>query len=241
MIGSIFNAAAILAGGVFGLARKKGLSRGQEAWFKILIGSSMVFYGLKLTWISLEGSVGRCLWQLAIVVLSMMLGKATGQLIRLQKASNQIGEFARQQFAALQPGQKPSFSVGLNTSAALFCAAPLGILGSVADGLGDYPAPLVLKGLMEGIAVIGFVQIFGWGAAVSALPVLALQGTITLLTSAFLLPWLEPLHLVQPLNATIGFLIFAVSLVVLELKRIELADYLPSLLYAPLLAYFVRW
>jgi uncharacterized membrane protein YqgA involved in biofilm formation len=201
----------------------------------------MVYYGLRLTWDNLGGSVGRCLWQLSIVVVAMMAGKATGHLLRLQKASNHIGEYARRQFAMVTPGEKPQFSVGLNTSAALFCAAPLGILGAIANGLGDYPAPLVLKGLMEGIAAVGFAQVFGWSAGLAALPVLALQGTVTRATSAFLLPWLESFHLVQPLNATIGLLVFAVALVVLELKRIELADYLPSLLFAPMLAYLARW
>jgi uncharacterized membrane protein YqgA involved in biofilm formation len=241
VIGTIVNATAILAGGLFGLARKRGLSRGQEAWLKILIGSSMVYYGLRLAWDSIGGSFGRCLWQLSIVVLSMMLGKATGHLLKLQRGSNRIGEFARQQFASLQTGQRPPFSAGLNTSSALFCAAPLGLFGAVADGLGNYPAPLVLKGLMESIAAVGFAQMFGWSVPLAALPVLALQGTITLLTSAFLLPFLDPLNLVHPLNATIGLLVFAVALVVLELKRIELADYVPSLVFAPALAYVARW
>jgi uncharacterized membrane protein YqgA involved in biofilm formation len=35
-------------------------------------------------------------------------------------------------------------------------------------------------------------------------------------------------------------LVFSVALVILELKKIELADYLPSLIFAPLLAWLTR-
>ena len=46
--------------------------------------------------------------------------------------------------------------------------------------------------------------------------------------------------LVDPINATAGLLVFCVALVVLELKKIELADYLPSLAFAPLLSWLWR-
>ena len=39
------------------------------------------------------------------------------------------------------------------------------------------------------------------------------------------------------INATGGLLVFSVALVILELKKIELADYLPSLVFAPLLTW----
>lgn len=90
---------------------------------------------------------------------------------------------------------------------------------------------------MDGLATWGFVSIFGWGVLLAALPVLALQGTITLGCAEFLKPFLEAHNLLEPLNATSGMLIFSVALVVLELKKIELADYLPSLFFAPLIAW----
>jgi uncharacterized membrane protein YqgA involved in biofilm formation len=43
--------------------------------------------------------------------------------------------------------------------------------------------------------------------------------------------------LINPINAVGGLLVFSVALVMLGLKRIELADYLPSLVIAPLLAW----
>ena len=74
---------------------------------------------------------------------------------------------------------------------------------------------------MDGLATMGFVSIFGWGAMLATLPVLALQGTITLTCAQYLKSFLEAHSLVDPLNATGGLLVFSVALVILELKKIE--------------------
>jgi len=41
-------------------------------------------------------------------------------------------------------------------------------------------------------------------------------------------------------NAVGGLLVFCVALVVLELKKFELGDYLPSLVTAPLVTWLLR-
>jgi uncharacterized membrane protein YqgA involved in biofilm formation len=74
----------------------------------------------------------------------------------------------------------------------------------------------------------------------AALPVLVFQGTITLLCAQFLGPFLATHHLVDSVNAAGGLLVFSVALVILEIKKLELADYLPSLIFAPLLAWLCR-
>jgi uncharacterized membrane protein YqgA involved in biofilm formation len=164
----------------------------------------------------------------------------TGRLLRLQKMSNRLGRHAREQIVAANPSAACGLSDGFQTCAALFCAAPLAILGSVQDGLSGYYYPLAVKAVMDGLATMGFVWIFGWGVMLAALPVLAFQGTITLACAQFLKPVLETHSLVDSVNAAGGLLVFCVALVILELKRIELADYLPSLAFAPLLAWVWR-
>ena len=80
----------------------------------------------------------------------------------------------------------------------------------------------------------------------AALPVLAFQGTITLLCSQLLGPFLQthgahgPNSLIDSVNAVGGLLVFSVALVILGLKKIELADYLPSLVFAPLITWLWR-
>jgi uncharacterized protein len=238
LIGTLLNVAGILIGGVTGLIRREPLSIAQESWFKVALGAVTVFYGLRLACTGLSGSPGHVLKQLLIAVLALMLGKITGRLLRLQKGSNRLGQLAKELIAA-NADRKGQPSDGFKTCALLYCAAPLSILGSVADGLSGYFYPLAIKGVIDGLATLGFVPLFGWSVLLSALPVLALQGTITLLcaqlTQAF--PQHQPLLL--SVNAVVGLLVFTVALVILQLKKIELADYLPSLLFAPLLTHFL--
>jgi uncharacterized membrane protein YqgA involved in biofilm formation len=45
-------------------------------------------------------------------------------------------------------------------------------------------------------------------------------------------------HLLDPINVVAGLLIVFVSMVIFEVRKIELADYLPALALAPLLTWF---
>jgi uncharacterized membrane protein YqgA involved in biofilm formation len=240
MFGTALNVVGILIGGCAGLVRRKPLSPANESFSKVALGVFTVFYGLRLTAVSLNGSFLQILKQLLVVVLALMLGKVTGRLLRLQKMSNHLGRQACDRIAASRPANPNRLSDGFQTCAALFCAAPLAILGSVQDGLSGYYYPLAVKAVMDGLATMGFVLLFGPGVLLAALPVLVFQGTITLLSAQFLKPLLAAHGLVDSVNATGGLLVFSVALVILQLKKIELADYLPSLIFAPLLAWLCR-
>ena len=238
MVGAILNAAGILLGGMMGLAQRKPLSEAHESSFKVGLGVFAVFYGLRLSWMSFSGSLLHVLKQLLIVLLALSLGKLTGQVLRLQSMSNRLGRDARERISTASPRSPQAANNGLRVTSVLFCAAPLGILGAVQDGLSAYYYPLALKAVMDGLATMGFVRLFGPSAMLSALPVLALEGTLALLCERFLQPMLGAHNLVDPLNAVGGLLVFSVALVILGLKKVELADYLPSLAVAPLLAWF---
>jgi uncharacterized protein len=240
MIGAILNAAGIAVGGAAGLVRDRALSEGQESFCKVGLGVLTVFYGLRLTWLSLSGGLGEILKELGVVILALMLGKATGQLLRLQRLSNRLGRAARKGLDAATPNAGRKAGDGFKVCALLFCAAPLGILGAVQDGVSGYYYPLAVKAVMDGLAALGFARVFGAPVILAAVPVLAMEGTITLICAGPLAPWLAARGLVDPLNATGGLLVFSVALVILGLKRIELADYLPSLMFAPVLAWLVR-
>ena len=240
IIGTIINAAAIGLGAVVGLARKTSMTAENQTFFKVGLGLAAVVFGLRLTIVSLHGSLKQILGQVGIVILAMMLGKLTGKLLRLQKLSNRFGKFARERIAAIQPGRPGSPADGVNVCAALFCAAPLGIIGAISESLGGGPLPLLVKAAMDGLAAFGLVVLFGWTVALSALPVLAFQGTISLLVMQFAQPYLEAHQLTDSVNATAGMLVFCVSLLIFEVKRVEMADYLPSLAWAPLLTLWLK-
>ena len=242
MIGTILNVAGILIGGLLGLALRKPLSAASETYFKVVLGAFTVFYGLRLTWISISGSAYEILKQLLVVIVSMMVGKLLGRSLHLQKISNRIGRKARDDISSARPDDPDRLNRGFRTCAALFCAAPLGILGATQEGLSlsQYIYPLAIKGVMDGLASMGFVSLFGPGVLLSALPVLALQGTLSLVIARVFEPILSLHNLLNSVNAVGGLLVFSVALVILGLKRIELADYLPSLIIAPLLTLWWR-
>jgi uncharacterized membrane protein YqgA involved in biofilm formation len=236
-IGTLLNVAGILIGGMIGLLRRKPMSPPQESFFKVLLGAFTVYFGLRLTWINLSGSLLQVAKQIVIVILALILGKIAGRLLRFQKMSNRAGQLAREKISSASPDDPNRASHGFETCALLFCVAPLGILGAIQDGLSGYFYPLALKGVMEGLATMGFVSVFGWGALLSALPVMALQGSIALGCARFIEPFLQSHGLINSVNATGGLLVFSVALVILDLKKIPLADYLPSLVVAPLLTW----
>jgi uncharacterized membrane protein YqgA involved in biofilm formation len=238
MLGAVLNSAAIVVGGFWGLAVKKPLSARAESVLKVGLGVFTIWFGLRLTWRSFNGSVRQILGQLGIVLLAMTLGKAAGRLSRLQKASNAIGRYASRTMAA--SSRRKSFDDGLVIGTALFCAAPLAVLASVQEGLNGFSEAFVIKAIMDGLATMAFCAAFGWSVSVSALPVLAYEGALIRAVRL-----LEPvLHksakpLLDSVNATDGLLIFCIGLIILQLKRIEIADYLPSLALAPLLMWWL--
>lgn len=240
MIGTVLNVAGIVVGGMVGLTRREPLAVTTDSFFKVMLGVFTVFYGLRLVWVSVSGTVFQVLGQLGVMLLALMLGRLMGRLLRLQELSNRLGRSARVRIEQASPENPDRLSEGFKTCTALFCAAPLGILGAVQDGLSDYFFPLAVKGVMEGLAVFGFVGLFGWGVMLSALPLLALQGTVTLVCAHALKPYLTAQELIDPVNAVGGMLVFSVALVILGLKKISLADYLPSLVAAPLLTALLR-
>ncbi len=240
--GAILNAAGILIGGVFGLLHRTPLSPRAQGFFKVTLGVLTMFFGLRLTWLSISGSFGSVVRQLVIAFVALMLGPLLGRWLRLQKLSNRLGQYARKLIESARPNDPQRFSNGLNACAILFCAAPLGILGAIHDALpvatGEpgYFYPLAVKALMDGLAMAGFVSLFGWGAMVSALPVFVFQGTLTMAVHVYLELFLRAHGLVDPVNAVGGLVICTIGVVIFEIRRVELTDYLPALVIAPLIA-----
>jgi uncharacterized membrane protein YqgA involved in biofilm formation len=238
MIGTIINVIAILGGGVAGLKTAKNFTPARQIQIKRILGILTVWFGLSATYHGLGGGILPVIKQLTILVLSMMIGKALGRGMRLQEAHNRLGQFAKRVLTGAQPGAVP-WGEGFITCTILFCAVPLAWLGAVQEGLFQNPRPLLVKSCMDGLSTLYFARVFGWSSLLAGLPVLAWQGTLTL-GAIMLQPVLQQSVLLDSLNATSGMLIFSVSLVILELRKVELAEYLPSLAVAPLLTWIMR-
>ena len=237
MIGTILNATAILAGGVIGLATTRDLSPVNQSRLKVLLGAFTVFAGLSMAWNGFSGSFGHRAAQFGIAMLALMAGHFTGRLLRLQKQMNKLGQVAQRKFANAKSLKSNRIGEGFMTCTILFCVGPMAILGALQDGLTGSIRTLGIKAVLDGLAAMAFSKVFGWGVLLSAIPVLAYQGAITV-GARFAEPYLRNPDLVQALNLTGGLLVFSIALIILEIKKVALGDYLPSLIYAPLLTWW---
>jgi len=238
MSGTLLNALAIFVGGIAGLTRRRPMSAATQSALKILLGAFTVYVGLSLTWQGLNGSFGQVMKQLAIVVGALILGNLTGKVIRLQRGINHLGHHAKEQYLHARPDAPGHFGNGFVTCTILFCAAPLAVFGPVQEALtGDW-RPLAVKAVMDGLATLAFVGVFGSGVMLSVVPVVAFQGLVWLGVRV-LQPVLAQHALLDSVTATNGLLVFCVALIVFEIKKVSLADYLPSLAFAPLLTWLL--
>jgi uncharacterized protein len=244
--GAFLNALGILIGGLLGLALPQPLSLRTQVFFRSALGVATICSGLRLVWLGVDGTSSAVLKQLGIAMLAVTLGFWAGKLLRLQKFSNRLGRYAGALIAAVQAGAPRRAGGGLTACAILFCAAPLGLLGAVTDGLpaGDSPAGffwlLAVKAVMDGLAMTGFVRLFGWPSALSAFPVFALLGGITLACQYWARPWLEAHALAGSVQAAAGLIACAIALMIFDIRRVELANFLPALALAPLLAWWLK-
>ena len=243
MFGTLINVMAIVAGGLAGRAMTWQPSTYVQKRLRVLLGALVLAFGFYGIGRSFEGSLGRMLAQFAVAVGAMVLGRLLGRALGLQRRLNGIGRRATALLSEAAAGKRPGFGDAFVACAGLFCLTPLAVIGSVPDGLREDFQLLAVKGAMEGLAAWAMIRSLGWGALAAALPVLAFQGTLTLIVRS-LAPEMASHSMAAVLGITAGLMATSVAMLVLEIHRalrsrpVDVADYLPSLLVAPLLA---RW
>ena len=240
VIGAFLNGFGILIGALFGLTIRKPLTARTQDFFKTALGAFTVFYGLRLVYESVQGTFFTCLKQVAVAMLAVLLGYWVGRLLRLQTWSNRLGHIAATLLATAQKNPPGTPAAGFLAATVLFCAAPLGFLGVVADGLEGYFYLLLLKAVMDGLAMVSFVKMFRWPVALAALPVFFFFNGLALMVHLGARPWLEAQNLAGSVGIAAGLVTCSVALVIFEVRRVELANYLPALAVAPLLAHWLR-
>lgn len=231
--GTLINASAILAGGAAGLFLRRppsaALEQRLKPWlgvFALYAGSVAIFGG-----ISGEGFWTAAL-RLLLLLVGLSIGRVVGARLGLQKAWNRMGRFAREELERTGSGTKPSINNAFLAVSAILCLSPLAVAGPCIEGMSSDLKPLVLKSVLDGLAMLTFARVLGPGSLVAVIPVISLQGTLTL-ASKLALPWLASHRLDAGIQATSGFLVLAVTVVIFGVSRVRLADYLPALVLVP--------
>ncbi|HSH95636.1 MAG TPA: DUF554 domain-containing protein [Roseimicrobium sp.] len=239
MTGTFINGGAILLGGILGLTLKNAIPPSAQDLIKSGLGVFTLYAGFCMIWAGVSGSFGSVMKQLGIIMLALVLGNIVGKVIGIQRRLNRLGNYAQERFSKSVNDPNRPAGDGFVTCTLIFCVGPMAILGSLQDGLtGDYKT-LAIKSVMDGLATMAFASTFGSSVLLAALPVVAYQGTLTL-GARWLgqLPALQDPVVMNSLTATGGMLVFMIPLIIMELKKVPLADYIPSLAIAPLLAYW---
>ncbi len=238
MIGASLNALGILAGALFGFTTNQPLSRRTQGFCKAALGIFTAWFGLRLIGENVHGTFFSGVKQLFIAAFGVILGFWFGKLFRLQKISNRLGHHAANLIAVAQKNPPGKSGDGFNALTILFCAAPLGILGAVADGLANYFWLLLIKAAMDGLAMVSFSKMYRWPVVFVALPVLIFLNGLSFAIYSGLQPWLAAQNLLAAVNLAIGLITCTIALVIFEIRRVELSNYLPGLIIAPLLTHW---
>ncbi len=185
-----------------------------------------------------------------IPLLSLVFGAILGELLDIDAGFKRLAGWLQTRAAALgQSGGDSAearilFIKGYVTASLVFCIGPMTILGSIQNGINPSDTTLlVIKSALDFFASMAFAASLGIGVAFSSLTILVIQGAIALVGmilagslsagSAAVLSASSPY--MRELGATGGLLIMGIGLILLELKPVRVANYLPALLIAPLL------
>jgi uncharacterized protein len=167
-----------------------------------------------------------------VLLVSVLVGVVIGELLRLDAGVQAIGSWTEHRFS--RDGQPGRVSLAFITTSLIFCVGPLTVLGSFLDGTRGDITLLAIKSTLDGVTSIVFAATLGWGVLLSAVSVLLVQGSLTLI--AFLIhAGLSDLQTAE-LTAAGGIAVLGIALGLLELKAIKVANFLPSLVIAPVLA-----
>lgn len=172
-----------------------------------------------------------------VVLGSLVVGGIVGAFLRVEDRLESFGGLLQRRLGGTRgkglPDERDRFVQGFVTASLVFCVGPLTILGSINEGLGRGADQLLLKSVLDGFAALAFAAAFGIGVMFSAVSVLVVQGSLTLLGLG--LGEVLPAAHLDALTATGGLVLVGVALRLLDVKAVPVADLLPALLVAPLL------
>lgn len=219
-LGSIVNALAIIGGSVLGCWLQSRFPERIRA---------IVFQGLGLCVLLIGIQMALKVENILIVIFAVLLGGITGELLRLDTLFERLGN----RFKKLIKSKNPKFTDGLITASLIYCIGAMAIVGALEEGINGDPTVLMTKSILDGFASIALAASYGSGVLFSFIPVLLYQGAMTL-GASFFQQYFSDMMIAQ-ITACGGLLIVGISINLLELTDIKLANLLPALGYVVIL------
>lgn len=213
--GTLINVGSIVLGSVIGVLLKKGIpNRIQSIIFQAL-GLFTIFLGLTMAF---ETS-GLYL----LMIFSLILGGICGEWLKLDTNVEGLSFWLKEKLQS----SNPKFTEGLITASMLFSIGSMAIIGPMNEAIKGDLNIILTKSLMDGITSIILAAAYGRGVFFSIIPVFLLQASVGIL-SAYIEPYLNPI-LIKEITAVGGLLILGIGISILEIKKINVINLLPSM------------
>jgi uncharacterized membrane protein YqgA involved in biofilm formation len=235
--GTWVNVAAIAAGTAIGVVAGGRLPERINRTLMQVLGLVTLYVGLGMAR-GLEGVHAGPLPGVIVALVSLAAGAVVGELAGIEERLARLGEALRRR---VRGGGR--FTDGFVAASLLFCIGPMAIVGSIQNGLALDARTLVLKSTLDGVASVALSGVYGVGVGFSALPILALQGGLSVgaaaLSRALPDPMTDPR--VLAVSGAGGLLVAAIGVNLLfaglgfEERRLRVGAMLPALAIAPIL------
>jgi len=233
-VGTLINVVAILIGSSIGILAGTRITKKSQSLITDVLGLITALgaaSALAPLWSpTFQASLPKSS-ALLVILASMLIGGLIGSALSLENRLDSFGENLRKRFKA---SQESPFVEGFVSASLLFVIGPLAILGSVSDGMSQGIDQLTLKSSLDFFAAMAFASTLGWGVAASAIPVAIYQGfwTIIGLAAGSVLSQYQ----IDAMTICGGLMLVGISLRLLDIKRIPVANLLPALVIAPTIA-----
>ena len=215
MLGPIVNAIVIIACALFGCFLVRGIPSRFEDIIKKAIALSIIYVGIK-------GALDN--QRVLLLIMSLVIGAALGELINLDALMNRLGLWAEHKLGG--SGNGHSFSKGFVSASILYCSGSMAIVGSIQSGLTGNHEILFAKSILDGAISIVFGASMGIGVAFSAVPVLLYQGGIALVAMA--VKEFLTAEIIREMSAVGSLIIAAIGFNFLGVKEIKVANLIPA-------------
>ena len=233
-LGTVINTAAIIAGGLFGSLFGRFLKEAHREALGKACGVCVLFIGIAGAlegMLTVEGTAvagGGAM----LLVLSLAIGGLLGEWINIEGAFERFGIWLKQKTGNAKDKQ---FVDAFVTASLTVCIGAMAIVGALKDGLEGDISVLATKAVLDFVIILALTGTLGKGCAFSAIPVAVLQGGVTALAGL-----VKPVMTAAALGnlSTVGnVLIFCVGVNLVWGKTVRVANLLPAIVIAALLAF----
>lgn len=232
MGGTLLNSFTVLLGSSVGLLIGNRLpARIQES----------VMTGLGLVTLVVGFSNANETGNIILPLLSLVIGVIIGELLQLDVRLEHFAGWLQRRVqgtvaeSAATTDRRARFIQGFVTASLVFCVGPLTFVGSIQDGMGLDSGfeQLAIKSTLDLFSSMAFAASLGIGVLFSVFTVLSVQGGLAVLGALAGDFMTDPM--VNEMTAVGGLILLGLSLVLLDIKKPRMANFLPGLLIAPIL------